>query len=162
MKFIQTQNKYSILLVKLNQNYLDCMLLSCRTSFRVNLHSIVCLNAKELLAQSRCFIWSVSDSNKIRTENHLVRKRTLSHLAELAKLLSVCLRTKRLWVRISLLSQNYLGNNEIWSNNKIRRLHGWFSTSYIWDQRARKCVFQSNCLKYHFTKNKVFRLGFLQ
>ena len=51
---------------------------------------------------------SISDSNEIRTHNHLVRKKkTLNHLAKLASLakwLSVCLQTKWLWVRISLLS----------------------------------------------------------
>ena len=33
-----------------------------RTSFRVNPHSTVCLNLKELLARSRRHIWSLSDS----------------------------------------------------------------------------------------------------
>ena len=47
------------------------------------LHS--CLNVKELLARSRGKIWSLSDCNWTRTHNHLVRKRTLSHLAKLAK-----------------------------------------------------------------------------
>ena len=45
----------------------------------------------------------LSDSNEIRTHNHLVRKRTLNYLAK-AKWLSVNLRTKWLRVRISLLS----------------------------------------------------------
>ena len=52
-----------------------------------------------------------SDSNAIRIHNHLVRKQTLNHLAKLASLakwLSVCLRTKWLWVRIPLLSLNLL------------------------------------------------------
>ena len=47
------------------------------------------------------------DSNEIRTHSHLVRKRTLNHLAKLvsfAKWLSVRLRTMWLWVRNSLLS----------------------------------------------------------
>ena len=70
-----------------------------RTSFRVNLHSIVCLNVKKLLARSRCHIWSLRDSSEIRTHNHLVRTRTLNHLASLAKWVSVRLRTKWLWVR---------------------------------------------------------------
>ena len=56
--------------------------------------------------------WSrnLSDSNGIRTHNHLVRKRTLNYLANLAKpvslirWLSVRLRTKLLWMRISLQS----------------------------------------------------------
>ena len=45
----------------------------------------------------------IRDSNEIRTHNHLVRKRTLSHLtqlASLAKWLGVRLRIKWLWVRI--------------------------------------------------------------
>ena len=60
-------------------------------SFRVNPHSIVFRNVNELLAWSRPHIWSLSDSNVIRTQKHLVRKRTLSHLAKLR------LQTKWLW-----------------------------------------------------------------
>ena len=57
-----------------------------RTGFRVNPnpHSIVCLNVKKLLAQSRRHIKSLSDSNTIRTHNHLARKRTFNHLAKLS------------------------------------------------------------------------------
>ena len=33
------------------------------------------LNIKELLAQNRCDIWSFSDNNGIRTNNHLVCKK---------------------------------------------------------------------------------------
>ena len=65
-----------------------------------------CMNVKELLARNRRNIWSLSDSNGIRTHSHLVRKYTLNHLAKLASLakwLSVRLRTKWLWVRIPLL-----------------------------------------------------------
>ena len=72
----------------------DCMLLSCHTSFRANQLSIVRLNVKELLSRSRSHIWSLSDSNEIRTYNK----------ASFAKWLSVRLRTKWLWVRILLLS----------------------------------------------------------
>ena len=39
------------------------------TSFRVNPHSIVCLNVKELFARSRRHIWSLSDSNATRFES---------------------------------------------------------------------------------------------
>ena len=41
-------------------------------------------NDKELLGWSRRHIWSLSDSNGVRTHNHLVRKPTLNHLAKLA------------------------------------------------------------------------------
>ena len=40
----------------------------------------ICLNVKELLARNRRNIWSLSDCNRTRTHNHLVRKQTLSHL----------------------------------------------------------------------------------
>ena len=48
-----------------------------------------------------------SDSNDIRTHNHLIRKRTLNYSAKqasLAKWLNVRLQTKRLWVLILFLS----------------------------------------------------------
>ena len=48
-----------------------------------------------------------TDCNGTQTQNHLVRKRTLYHLAKLAswaEWLSVRLRTKWLWVRVPLHS----------------------------------------------------------
>ena len=50
-------------------------------------------NVKELLAQNRLEIWSLSDCNWTRTHYHLVRKRTLNHLAKLVKWLSCVLST---------------------------------------------------------------------
>ena len=40
------------------------------------------LNVMEFRARNRRDIWSLSDSNGIRTHNHLVRKRTLNHLVD--------------------------------------------------------------------------------
>ena len=54
-----------------------------RTRFRVNLHNLH--NIKRLLARNKRDIWSLSDSNKIQTHKHLVRKQTLNHLPKLAK-----------------------------------------------------------------------------
>ena len=42
----------------------------------------------------------LSNCNGTRTHNHLNCKRTLNHLASLAKWLSVCLQTKCLWVQV--------------------------------------------------------------
>ena len=42
----------------------------------------ICLNVKKLLARNRREIWSLSHCNETRTYNHLVHKRTLSHLAK--------------------------------------------------------------------------------
>ena len=44
----------------------------------------------------------LSDCNWTQTHNHGVCKRTLNHLPKLVKWLSVCLRTKWLWVRVQL------------------------------------------------------------
>ena len=54
-----------------------------RTRFRVNPH-YSWLNVKEFLTRSRHKIWTLSNCNWTRTHNHLVRKRTLNHLAKLA------------------------------------------------------------------------------
>ena len=81
-----------------------------------------CLNVKEVLAWNRRNIWSLSDKNGIRTHNHLVRIRTLNHLASLGKWLSVHLRTTRLWVRIPLLSHKYW-----WPN----LTHDWTYTTSV-------------------------------
>ena len=61
-----------------------------------------CLNIKELLAGSRRHIWSLSESNGIRTHKLLVCKRTLNHLAKLTRL------AKRLSVRLRSLFENFL------------------------------------------------------
>ena len=97
-----------------------------------------CLNVNELLARNRRYIWSLSDNNGIRTHNHLVRKRIHNHLgkhASLSKWLSVCLRTKWLWVRIPLLLLFYLKVAEV---NRgylvcIESSLYWFIIELHWD-----------------------------
>ena len=69
----------------------DVIIMS-RMSFRINPHSMVCVNTKELFAQSGRHIWNLSENNEIRTQNHLVRKRTLNYLAKLVKWLSCVVR----------------------------------------------------------------------
>ena len=63
---------------------------SCHVTYTFQSESTlyICLNVRELL-----------DCNWTRTQNHLVRKRALNHLA---KSLSVCLQTKWFWVRVQL------------------------------------------------------------
>ena len=58
------------------------------TNFRVNPHSVIWMNVKELLARSRCHISTLSDNNEIRIQNLLVHKRTHHHLAKLIKWLN--------------------------------------------------------------------------
>ena len=51
------------------------------------------MNVNELFAQNRRDIWSLSDSNGIRTHNYFVCKRTLKHLATLGEWLSCVVST---------------------------------------------------------------------
>ena len=65
-----------------------------------------CRNVKKLVPLNRRDIRSLSDSNGIRTHRQLACKRTLNSLAKLTtdQWLSIRLWTKRLWVRILMLS----------------------------------------------------------
>ena len=60
-------------LILMNSICLTVCYYMSRTSFRVNSHSTVYLNVKELLPRSRPLIWSLNYSNEVRTHNHLVR-----------------------------------------------------------------------------------------
>ena len=59
---------------------------SCHVTYAFQSESTLysCLNVKELLTLSRRKIWSFSDCNWTRIQNHLVRKRTVNQLAKLA------------------------------------------------------------------------------
>ena len=103
---VQTVPAKSIKVIKekseLSLTWLYVIIMS-RTSFRVNPQSIIWLNVKELLARSRCHIWSLSKSNLILTHNYLARKGILNHLVKLTKWLSCVLSTYVLVVFGSIL-----------------------------------------------------------
>ena len=66
--------------------------------------------------------WQDIQSYSIQTHNHLVCKRTLSHLAKLAKLakwLSVRLRTKCLWFPILLQSLKLQISRLFWARSSL-------------------------------------------
>ena len=88
------------------------------------------LNVKQLLPWNKRDSWSLSDSNRIRAHIYLLCKRTLNHLA---KWLSVCLRTKWLWVRIPLLSLKPRFN----SNNVIRKSATYWKCTMLHTRTAR-------------------------
>ena len=83
------------------------MFLSCHVRVLEWIHTLELLKVKELLAQNRRDIWSLSDCNRTQTHNHLVRKWTLKHLTKMA-CLNVYLRTIWLWVRVPLHAKNGL------------------------------------------------------
>ena len=83
----------------------DCLLLSYHVRVSEWIYTLkFALMSRNSLLEGGAISEVLSDSNEIRTFNHLVRKRTLNHIAKLVKWLSVHLRTKWLWVLILLLS----------------------------------------------------------
>ena len=85
--FSQNKNGFTPVLIPKNNMLTVCSYhATCTFQSESTLYS--CLNVKELLAQNRYDIWSLSDCNRTRTRNHLVYKQTLNHLGRLAKLLS--------------------------------------------------------------------------
>ena len=53
-------------------------------TFQIESKLYICLNVKESFSRNRRDISSLSDSNWTQTHNHLIRKRALNDLAELA------------------------------------------------------------------------------
>ena len=90
--WLKSHKKFKMSLKNLWNFYRQFFLFLLKKAFKIKTLSLV--------------LWKrlTSDSNGILTCNHLVRKWTLQHLANLAKWLSACLQTKWLWVRILLLS----------------------------------------------------------
>ena len=81
--------------MKISENQKISTVCSCHVTYTFQSESTLfsCLNVKELLAQSRHKIWSLSDCNWTRAHNHLVHKWTLNHLAKLTKRLSFTVST---------------------------------------------------------------------
>ena len=83
-------------LAKLSNNWVVLWVLICTVNLTVCSYHVTyifrCesilysyLNVKELLARSRCKIWTLSDCNGIWTHNHLICKWRVNHLAKSAK-----------------------------------------------------------------------------
>ena len=68
---------------------------SCHLTYAIQSESTLysCLNIKSFFSWSERVMWCLSDCNWTWSQNQLVRKRTLNHLAELAKWLSCVLST---------------------------------------------------------------------
>ena len=79
-----------------------------------------CLNVKEVHAWNRRNVWSLSNSNKIQTQNQLVHKQTLNHLAKLTWFESCCCCVyswlKKLYLLISNLFMlaHILTSGRVW------------------------------------------------
>ena len=67
--------------------YLTACCYHVRYEFHIESTLCSCMNVKERLAQNRCNIWNLTDSNRVQTHNHLhnhlVCKQKVIHLATL-------------------------------------------------------------------------------
>ena len=80
-----------------------------RTRSSVNSHSIISLNVKEFFARSRSHIWILSDSNVIRTHNHLVRKPNTQPFSQTGQMIELCceyLSVRCGWLYVIIMSSS--------------------------------------------------------
>ena len=82
-----------------NKNYHDCMFLSCHIHVSEWIHSLQLPECQRTTCSKQLPNWRLKDCNWTWTQNHLVHKQTLKHLA---KWLSVRLQTKWFWVKVQL------------------------------------------------------------
>ena len=104
---------------KMFRHYPVSLIETADTHFLLQKHSIrwkSILPDKKLILFKNSIYFQISQSKEIRTNNHLVRKWILNHLA---KWLSVCLQSKWLWVRISLLSLKLQIRCLLWARSSL-------------------------------------------
>ena len=99
-----------------------------------------CLNVKELLAWSRHEIYCLSDCNCTRTHNLLLHKRTLNHLAKLAKWFS-CVVSTYLYGAFDCMFLSCHIRVSVW-------LNGWVIVYEISD-----CGFEASCSHLNFKQS---------
>ena len=82
-----------------------------------------------------------------RTQNHLVRKQILNHLAKLAKWLSGRLRTKWFWVPVQLLSLKLQISCLLWARisltfRQLQSMDSLWNAYVTWQEHTVKCTVQ--------------------
>ena len=106
----------------------------------------ISLNVKELLAQNRHGIWSLSDSIKIWTHNHLVRKQRFNHLARLTKWLS--------WI----LSTFLYGSLDCMLLSAHVRISQWMNTLHLLECQRTLCSKKTLYLKFNWLERDLYEL----
>ena len=107
----------------------------------------ICLNVKELLARNRRDIWSLSDCNGTRTNDHLVRKRILNHLANLVRLATQTFGQFKPFGQLGNFGQ--FGYSTIWP---IQTICPVWPNSWVFVYELWSFGFESRCshLNLHF------------
>ena len=121
-----------------------------------------CLKVKELLAQNRCNIWSLSDCSRTRTHNHWVHKQTLNHLAKLAKWLS-CVLSTYLYGALTVYSYYIMYKSQsestLYSCLNANKLLAQ-NRRDIWSWSGLSCSgFESHCSHLNFRYHTCFKQG---
>ena len=137
------------------------MFFSCHAQSEWTLYSW--LNVKEPLARNRGNIWSLSDWNRTRPYNHLVRKRTIKHLAFILtfslKYIFHVLLLRKIEANFCLFPLTYISNNR-WKK-KLFQENIWHI--FPWRERFLLTSFCFYLLgKQNLRKKSLERAGDLQ
>ena len=119
-----------------------------RTCFRVNPHSRVAWMTRNSLLKNMYDIWSLSDCNGTRIQNHLVRKRTPNHLTKQAKWLSCDMI--RTYSQMHLTDKYTQHSSVYWPVC----LKGW-----LFVYRLSGCGFKSRCSHLNLRYRVCFEQG---
>ena len=128
-----------------------------------------CLNVKELLAQSRREIWSLSDCNWTRTNNHLVHKRTPNHCSHSNVLwinilnqhsITYLIKERFFWNSISISGTNHkkiiftIVSTNIFSPNLTRI---WYYHLICWNLHNISCGKKGKCTDNKLNTQELIR-----
>ena len=91
------------------------------------------MNIKEFFAQNRRDIWSLSDTNGIQSQEHLIQKQTLSHLAKQATRLSCVVITYLYYGFGCILLSYYLRVSEWIYTPKLPEFWGNRCSKHAWN-----------------------------
>ena len=112
--------------------------------------------SRKSLLEAEAISEVLSDSNEIRTHNHLVRKGTLNHLAKLVKWLSSGFTLKHLHDMIRTCSQMHHADKYSQHSSVIWPvwLNGW-----VFVHKLSSCEFEPHCSHLNFGARACFAQG---
>ena len=119
-------------------------------TFQIESTLYSCLNVNEPLARNRRDIWNFSDWNGIRTHNHLAYKRTLNHLAKLAKLLFK-------WLSCAVSTYMYDANRKKTFLDCTQQTFVLMKTSFIFRRRLQDVLIKTSILVLVICLQDVFK-----
>ena len=117
----------------------------------------ICLKVKKLLGRKSLDIWSLSDSQCTRTDNNLVPKRTLNHLAKLGKWLSYDVSTYMYGAFDCMFLSSHICISEWIHTLYLPQCQGARCSKQVWYYKLSGCWLESSCTHLNFTYCAYFK-----